>query len=184
MDPFDARELDVTGGEWTRDECDWSSGCLRHGAIPSRTMPRTQFPVRLCDYAAETPSRRQVRIGMEKEGALADERRLGRRSRHSIVSDARAVCSRTHQATIHSGSVCNCSPTSGRQQEGVSQASEVGAVAALLGLITIFACLSGSPSAAKAASTPGSPTVPVTMDAALTLPSASRCKVSRNSSGV
>lgn len=59
-----------------------------------------------------------------------------------------------------------------------------GLAASLLGSIKIFACASGSPSASKAASTPGRPTVPVISGAAVTLPPASMCKVSRNSSGV
>src|SRR3954453_10280465 len=59
-----------------------------------------------------------------------------------------------------------------------------GCEAELLGSIRIFACLSALPSASKARSTPASPTVPVTSGGASTLPSASLCRVSRNSSGV
>ena len=51
------------------------------------------------------------------------------------------------------------------------------------GLMTIFACCSGSFSASKAAGTSARPTVPVTSGEASTLPSASRCSVLRNSSG-
>jgi hypothetical protein len=59
-----------------------------------------------------------------------------------------------------------------------------GVAASLLGSMRIFACASGSPSASNAAATPASPTVPVMSGATSTLPSASMCNVSRNSSGV
>ena len=52
------------------------------------------------------------------------------------------------------------------------------------GSMRIFACRSGSPRAANAASTPSSPTSPVISGRGSTLPSASMCSVSRNSSGV
>lgn len=55
--------------------------------------------------------------------------------------------------------------------------------AALRGSISTFACLPGSPSRSKAAATPGRPTVPVTIGAAVTFPSAIMCSVLRNSSG-
>jgi hypothetical protein len=53
-----------------------------------------------------------------------------------------------------------------------------------LGSIRIFAWVSASPRASKASSTPSRPTVPVTSGPGSTLPSASRCRVSRNSIGV
>ena len=59
-----------------------------------------------------------------------------------------------------------------------------GAVAALFGSMRILAWASGSPSAVKAAATPSRPTVPVISGRGSTLPSASICSVSRNSSGV
>ncbi len=59
-----------------------------------------------------------------------------------------------------------------------------GVVAVLRGSTRIFAWASGSASAVKAASTPSSPTVPVTSGRGSTFPSASMCSVWRNSGGV
>ena len=71
----------------------------------------------------------------------------------------------------------------GPDAEAPDQAA-TGRSAELFGSMRIFACTSGSPSASKALSTPGSPTVPVTSGVGSTSPSASMCRVSRNSSGV
>ncbi len=67
---------------------------------------------------------------------------------------------------------------------GLRSGGSGGAVTLLAGSMRILACRSGSPRAAKAAATPSSPTVPVTMGVASTSPSASWCSASRSSSGV
>src|SRR4051794_31255341 len=64
-----------------------------------------------------------------------------------------------------------------------AQTAQPGSDTALFGSIRIFACSSASASTSKARSTPSSPTVPVTTGPASTRPSASMCRVSRNSSG-
>ena len=84
---------------------------------------------------------------------------------------------------------CSWCPLKVMSEGGVQQAcspqdAATGPVAELAGSMMIFACFPGSASVSKAASTPGSPTVPVAIGAAFTLPSASMCSVSLNSSGV
>src|SRR5579884_3627214 len=66
---------------------------------------------------------------------------------------------------------------------GVTGGRPVSSVTGLLGSTRIFACPSGCAKASNAPATPSSPTVPVISGRGSTLPSASMCRVSRNSSG-
>jgi hypothetical protein len=85
--------------------------------------------------------------------------------------------------TLGTGSrLCRSAPD---PQDDIRRRIQVGTgtFASLCGSMRILACLSGWARASKAASTPPSPTVPVTIGGALNLPSASRWRVSQNSRG-
>jgi hypothetical protein len=86
-------------------------------------------------------------------------------------------------STVHRSSIHEASDGRVGERAVCERYRSMGDVCGLCGSIRILACVSGWLKAANAASTPSSPTVPVTSDRGSTLPSASMCSASRNSSG-